>query len=183
MRGSSLVLLLQKLRTKDRASESAYEDLRRRLIVFFQLHVPAEAEALADATFDRLTHKLEEGIAIRDARQYALGIARMLLLEARARLGREKQASDDPTFAPDYDEERSQRKELVFAALTDCLQQLPPSSRRLVLAYYDEAGVGHIQARRKLALDYGISLNALKNRILRLRQTLEGCVSDRLKQG
>jgi DNA-directed RNA polymerase specialized sigma24 family protein len=179
--GSALDFLLQRLGTEDRLGESIYEELRRRLIVFFQLHVPAEAEALADATFDRLAHKLEEGTTIRDVRQYALGIARMLLLEARTRLAREQQAIHDPSLAPDYDEERSRRKELVFAALSECLEQLGPNSERLILAYYGEDGGGHIPARRKLALHFGISLNALKNRALRLRQTLERCVSQRLK--
>lgn len=178
--GSSLAALLQRLGADGKPGESVYEELRRRLIVFFQLHIPAEAEALADTTFDRLAHKLDEGAVIRDPRQYVLGIARMLLLEARTRLAREHHAIGDPTLSPERDEEHDLRKESVFAALSDCLQQLGPSSEHLILAYYADDGGGHIRARRKLSQDFGISLNTLKNRALRLRQALERCVSQRL---
>ena len=172
--------LLRRLRS-DGSEALAYEALRRRLIRFFRLHIPAEAEDLADVTLDRLARKIHEGTDVTSVPLYALGIARRVLHEARARGAKRRAAEADPTLAPDAgDAESDAAEEAVLAALSRCLDQAGASARALILAYYQADGAGRIAIRQQLADELSISLNALRNRALRLRETLEDCVRERM---
>jgi len=157
----------------------AYETLRRRLIQFYRLHVPAEADDLADVVLDRLARKLHEGTEVASVPLYALGIARMVLHEARARGARRRAAEADPTLVPDRDDEQD-TTETVLAALSTCLHAAGSAARALILAYYGADGAERIAVRQRLAAERRISLNALRNRALRLREMLEDCVRTRL---
>ena len=48
------------------------------------------------------------------------------------------------------------------------------------LDYYGADGAERIATRQRLAGERGISINALRNRALRLREALEDCVRKRL---
>lgn len=174
--------LLERLAAEGGAPGARYEKLRRRLIQFFRLHLPAEAEALADAALDRLARRVQEGAAIENVPAYTLGIARLMLHEARARLARSLHAAEleaaTKSLAQDED-----GTEAWFAALQACLEQLGTPDRRLILDYYGADGAQRIRARARLARELGISLNALRNRALRLRGLLEDCVLRRLDAG
>jgi DNA-directed RNA polymerase specialized sigma24 family protein len=171
--------LLARLST-DGGDASAYEALRRRLIQFFKLHVPAEADDLADVVLDRLARRIHEGIDVASVPSYALGIARMVLHEAYAKSARRHLAEADPTLAPDEDSADDARDlESVLAALRSCLEAAGATARGLILAYYGGDGALRIATRKRLADEHGISLNALRNRALRLRDALEECVRKR----
>jgi len=105
----------------------------------------------------------------------------MILLEARTRLARQSVAEQDPTWAEARDGEETFQREAAVAALDGCLDQLGARARVLILDYYGADGAQRIRARQKLAGELGSSLNALRNRALRLRETLERCVRERLK--
>lgn len=151
----------------DRASASdRYEALRRRLIDVFAWEGGETPEDLADETLDRLARRLSEGVSVEgpQVERYAFGIARLLLLEsARARRTRESAARElvarePPDDSPD-----------MLDVLGKCLEALPEVSRGLIQRYY--AG-----EREALARSLGISMNALRNRALRIRQQLHDCV-------
>jgi len=164
----------------DGGDAAAYESLRRRLILFFRLHVPAEADDLADVVLDRLARRIHEGIDVASVPSYALGIARMVLHEARARASRRHLAETDPTLVPDeHAADEALALEHVLAALRACLDAAGATSRRLILAYYGGDGAVRIATRKRLADECAISLNALRNRALRLRDALEECVRKR----
>jgi DNA-directed RNA polymerase specialized sigma24 family protein len=57
-----------------------------------------------------------------------------------------------------------------------CLASLPEDSQALVLRYYDLEGRARIEARRALAVTLGLTDNALRIRVQRLRDRLEGCL-------
>ena len=173
--------LLQRLRDEGDAGR-AYEALRRRLIQFHRLHAPAEATDLADITLDRLARKIHEGVDVVSVPLYALGIARMVLHEACASGTRRRIAEADPTLVPDSedDAEATAANEIVMAALSACLGVQGAAARALILAYYGADGAGRIAVRQHLASEAHISLNALRNRALRLREALERCVRARL---
>jgi len=166
---------------RDEPAQLGYERLRQRLIQFFRLHLPAEAEDLADLALDRLARRLQDGVDVDHPQRYALGVARMILLEARTRLARQYVAEQDPTWAEMRDSEETVQREAAVAALDGCLDQLGARARLLILDYYGADGAQRIRARQKLASELGSSLNALRNRALRLRETLERCVRERLK--
>lgn len=170
-----------------RDAAAAYEALRRRLIAFFRLHLPAQADDLADVALDRLGRRLAESVAVEDTGGYALGIARFLVREAHAQAARAARAQDDPSLqppAPDADATADAlRFEAVLAALDTCLDAAGPAQGRLILDYYGADGGERIALRQRLAAALGISLNALRNRALRLREALEACVRGRLLPG
>lgn len=168
-----------------RGAAAAYEALRRRLIAFFRLHVPAQAEDLADLALDRLGRRLAEGVAVEDTGGYALGIARYLVRETQARTMRAARAEHDPLLQPPDEDAAADavRHEAVLAALDACLDAAGPAQGRLILDYYDADGGERIALRQRLATALGISLNALRNRALRLREALEACVRGRILSG
>jgi DNA-directed RNA polymerase specialized sigma24 family protein len=173
--------LLARLRASELSAEVAYERLRARLIAFFRLHLPAQAEALADEALDRFGRRLCEGTIVDSPSHYALGIARLLLLEAQARLHRERRTVDEEArratlHEPDDDALRHAQA----AALDACLASLAREDAALILDYYGADGAARIRRRQQLADALGLSLNALRNRALRLRNRLEECALSRL---
>ena len=178
---SPFAALMQRL-TREGAAGLGYETLRRRLIRFYRLHVPAEADDLADVALDRLARKIRDGTEVASVPSYALGIARMVLHEAHARGARQRSAEADPTlFAPEDESAESERVEAALAALSHCLDAAGAQARTLILAYYGADGAERIRIRQGLAAERDISLNALRNRALRLRDALEDCVRGRLE--
>ncbi len=166
----------------DGSDAIAYESLRRRLIQFFRLHDPAEADDLADTALDRLARRIHEGTEVVSVPSYALGIARMVLHETRARAARQHLAEADPTLVPEPENaDEAASADTVLAALRSCLEAAGDAARHLILSYYGADGAGRIATRRRLAAECGISLNALRNRALRLREALETCVRSRTK--
>jgi DNA-directed RNA polymerase specialized sigma24 family protein len=173
--------LLDALATEPDGAARAYERLRERLVALLRVYVPAEADALADVVLDRLARRIAEGVAIDDLRAYALGIARLVVKEARARDRRRHEAEADPTFAATEPDDDRDALDAAVAALRACLAQLDAASRTLILAYYGDDGGGvRIRARQRLAAQLGSTLNALRNRALRLRSRLEDCLKRRL---
>jgi len=166
---------------RDEPAQLGYERLRQRLIQFFRLHMPPEAEDLADLALDRLARRLHEGVAVDHPQRYALGVARLILLEARTRLARQHLAEQDPTWTDAPDAADAVHLEAAIAALNGCLEQLGERARALILAYYTADGAQRIRTRQRLAGEFGSSLNALRNRALRLRETLERCVREQLE--
>lgn len=177
--GDAFAALLARLRA-DGAAGSGYESLRRRLIRYFRLHDPARAEELVDVVFERLARKIHVGTEIASVPLYALGIARMVLRETRAQDARRRAAETDPTFPAEPDPAETAQREAVAAALGTCLDEAGTASRGLILAYYAADGAARIAIRQRLADEAAISLNALRNRALRLRSALEDCVRHRL---
>ena len=69
---------------------------------------------------------------------------------------------------------------LRWQALSQCLDAAGMDARTLMIAYYGAAGAERIAVRQRLAAERRISLNALRNRALRLRGALENCIRARL---
>lgn len=179
---AAFAALLRRLRGDEDAG-IAYEALRRRLIRYFRLHVPAEADELSDTTLDRLARRVDEGVEVANVPLYALGIARLVLLEARARYARQQLAEADPTAWPEEDsdaEETTQLQQRAVSALSACLDRVDTAARGMILDYYAADGSERISRRQHLANELGVSLNALRNRALRLRDALEDCIRTRL---
>lgn len=172
--------LMARLQRDGRAGPT-YETLRMRLIRFFRLQVPAEADDLADICLDRLAHKLHEGTEVINVPQYTLAIARMVLHESHARATRRHAMHADPAMLPDDgDSEERLDDDAMLAALSNCLDRAGSEARNLIVAYYSAEGAARIATRRRLAEQCGSSLNALRNRALRLRGMLEECVHRQL---
>jgi len=65
-----------------------------------------------------------------------------------------------------------QQAEMQMETLLKCVDELPESSRELILGYYARRGIAKIENRKALADRLGISLNTLRIRACRIRMDL-----------
>jgi DNA-directed RNA polymerase specialized sigma24 family protein len=163
---------------RERAGEK-YEDLRRTLIRFFEWRGAPYPEEHADEAFNRIGRKLDEGIEIKNLSAYSYEVARLVFLETTKRADSKRvsleSAKVDPVAA-NLTEEVAE-KELRLMCLEDCLRTLPGESAELILEYYKYERRGQVERRRALADRFGLRRDALANRVQRLRDKLQHCVS------
>jgi DNA-directed RNA polymerase specialized sigma24 family protein len=163
-----------------------YERIRHRLTKLFEWRGCLNADELTDRTFDRVARRLNEGATVttRDAYLFCHGVALNVLREHWRSPARAADAiiAEDPRLVA-VDASRAAESaaariehERLLDRLASCLDALPPESRRLVAAYHLREN-GQIAARKAIAADLGLPLNALRIRVFRLRQALERCVS------
>lgn len=154
-----------------------YTDLFERLRRFFEWNGCEQSELLADQTLDRLARRIHQKDPleepVREPAKFAAGIARLILHESRRGEQRIKRAAE--VFHQDRTLAATTEKEQSSALLEDCLDRLTFEQRQLIERYYSRDARNHIGARAALAAELGISLNALRNRALRIRADLERC--------
>jgi DNA-directed RNA polymerase specialized sigma24 family protein len=154
-----------------------YEKIRRRIMTICRVRgIPeSEAEEIFDEVIDRVVRKVPE-IAegyVGDPALYCYGVARNVIYEwfHRPRPPMPPPVLDDPN-----------KKEQRDRCLRHCLEQRAPEDRRLLLEYYSKDGREKIELRRRLAAELGISENAFRIRLSRLRATLKDCLEECLKK-
>jgi DNA-directed RNA polymerase specialized sigma24 family protein len=162
------------------ATAREYEVLRTRLLEFFDARRAGSPESLADETLDRVARKLDEGESVRNLRAYLYGVARRVALEAEKLRAREWAASRDLRAVPGR--ESPEPVEARVDCLERCLRELPAGSRDLIVGYYDDTGLSHLEGRRRLANQMGITYTALKTRAHRIRTRLEACLQTCLQE-
>ena len=170
LRREELDALLARLDPDRDAAAAGSEALRHRLQRYFDWEGSPEADALADEVLTRLARKLAAGEPILNLPGYAAGIARLLALEHRRALRKRDMAILVPVESK---EDRGQSEK----CLERCLERLPADSRSLILRYYDGDAGARIRNRSRLAKEFSISLNSLRNRALRMRDRLESCLN------
>jgi len=154
-----------------------YLEIRTNLTRFFEWRGCSFPEDHADETFNRIAKKVAEGEEILNPSGYAMGVARLLLLEIIKSRQREQSAlteisnTDEVYVDSDDDESR-------LTCLRNCLQTLSPDNRELILEYYQGEKSEKIQNRKKLLEKLRIPVNTLRMRALRLRERLQGCVEE-----
>ena len=173
--------LLAKLdEDRERAGEK-YQELRRNLIRFFEWRGCAFPEDNADEAINRVARKIDEGEQIRDLFNYSLGVGRMVLREMQRKQAKEDEAHNQSAQSKG-DRDDSADLERRLECLRNCLANLTPEDRELIVEYYrGEKGL-KIENRKRLAARLKISLNTLRMRALRLRDDLEACVEKCLKK-
>jgi len=175
--------LLAKLSTDPEIAGGKYEELRRRLIKFFEWRGSFFPEELADETLNRTARKIDEGEEIeKNVIALALGIARFVFLETLKHPDNRRAAMEElaPVAAPL--EHRGDDDDPWVVCLRECLRGLPEENRELIIEYYQEEGRAKIADRKTLAGKLGISLNALFSRAKRIRDKLEQCVTRCVKR-
>jgi DNA-directed RNA polymerase specialized sigma24 family protein len=170
---------------RERAAE-AYEQIRRRLLKFFEWRGSANPEELADRVIDRVARRLMQERELKADNRYVYfhGVALNVLREHWREPGRQAEPIEkaEPVANPHDETARRERleRERLLTVLEECVRKLAPASRDLVVEYHG-AGV-QIEARKSLAHTLGIPLNALRIRVYRIRAALEVCADRAMKQ-
>jgi len=179
-------------RDRERAAEK-YEEIRNALITFFEHRGCLSPEEYADETINRVARRLSEGkeIYTNNAASYFYGVAHNLLKEYWEAPDRRASALESlpQAGAPSHNpiEVQQQEAQLLLRerrleCLEKCLEALTPQNREMVMKYYQGEAAVKVKNRKSLAQELSIPLNALRNRVLRIRERLEECVSSCLKQ-
>lgn len=152
-----------------------YLALRTNLIRFFAWRGCSFPEDHADETINRLARKISQGEQILNPSSYALGVARMLLLEISKARAKEHVVLSEMASAPITSPNPSELEPRI-ECLRACLQQLSAENRELIIRYYQGEKAAKIQNRKRLLERFGIPINTLRMRALRLREKLQACV-------
>ena len=145
-----------------------YEQIRSRLIKIFTGRGCIDPEELADETINRVTTKLTEikREFTGDPARYFFGVANMIY--------REYLRKKPPQAPPPTDD--SSRAELEYRCLERCIEKLSEEDRALLLKDYGAKGRTQAERRKALADELGVSLNALRIRVFRIRVALKECI-------
>ncbi len=151
-----------------------YVVIRRGLAQFFERRGCHEPADLADETIDRVTKKLPEITDQYTGEQvkYFYGVARHVYQEYLRR----------PQIIPSViDPQDSIIQERRDRCRQKCLDKLSAEDRLLITSYYLKEKQEKIEYRRKLAIQYGLTNNALTVRAFRVRSLLNKCLEECLQ--
>ena len=153
--------------------------MRRVLVKFFDWRGIERPEECADITIDRLARRLEDDVEIHHVQHYALGIARLVALEALRAPAHAPldDVGDVPMIAAVVEEDALAR------SFDRCLAEFTEASRTLLLQYYEGGPGQRMSVRQHLARALQISEGALRSRVQRLRDRLEQCIAARQSSG
>jgi RNA polymerase sigma factor (sigma-70 family) len=146
-----------------------YEDIRFRLIRIFAWRGAHCAEELADDVINRVLSRVATLVPSYsgDPALYFYGVAQNVFLEYTKR----KLEGPLPP-APRRDES----DEADADCLDECLEQLDPESRWLILQYYQEDKQAKIAHRKALAGQLGINAHTLRMRAHRIKAMIKECL-------
>jgi DNA-directed RNA polymerase specialized sigma24 family protein len=178
MQRDHLDALLQMLDADPERAAVGYRQLHQRLVRFFRLNNASDPGALADEALDRLARRTTAApmVEIKSPQSFALGIARHLLQEdARSRRRESEAASEWASFTV---ADKGHREELLDA-LEQCMAEMREDQRQLLSSYYQWTGRDKIEHHRRVAEELGVTLNTLRNRLMRARTILDKCIHKR----
>lgn len=161
---------------RQRAGEQ-YEHLRRSLIKYFNWRGSISSEKDADETIDRVALKLYEGPEIEDLYSYALGVARLVVLES-LRSQEKEQKTIEQLQLPSNDFEQDDESLRRVACFDACLAKLPADKRELIVRYYQGEKRTKITRRQQSAEQLGMPISRLRIQAHRIRERLEACIKD-----
>jgi len=170
---ASLDGLLASLGADHDTAGQKYLEIRRNLVRLFEWRGCATPDDYADETINRCAKKIADGAEIRDLSSYAVGVARMLLLEMNRERGRAPlplEKVPEPYSVP-VEPPDTRRAD----CLRCCLAKLSPEDRNFILQYYRGDQGDKVRNRQELSTRLGIPAGTLRMRALRLRDRLQKC--------
>ncbi len=185
--------LLEQLSSDRGLAAERYEEIRRKLIIFFEFRGCLIPDEKADETINRVARRIREGQRIHtpNVASYFYGVARNVIREYWKNEGRESEMIQSRTHempsgdAPDEVQAQKLTRlahERRLECLERCLEALPEASRRMILLYYRDEKGAQIKTRQLLAEELRIPDYALRLRVSRVRAKLDACINNCLKQ-
>lgn len=164
--------LLAWLHPEREAAAQKYEEIRRRVRKTLAARSCSAAVEIFDETVYRIARKLPDLLVDYegDPALYFYGVANLVHLEyLRSQVETEELLPSMP--APNLT-----NIEPEYECLEECLNQLEPKDKELLLQFYREEKRAKIDERKGLAKKAGVTENALRLRLFRLRQKLAACL-------
>jgi DNA-directed RNA polymerase specialized sigma24 family protein len=174
--------ILDLLGPNEEAAGIEYRKLHKRLSRFFEWNGVEDPAALADEAIDRLGRRVvEEDVTekVRNPSAFALGVARLLLQEE---VRRQQKKTEAIWHWETLRTASTSEEEAMDEALEHCLKKLAQERRRLLMEYYTYGPNEKARKHQRLTDELGITVNSLRNRVLRARQDLEACMRSFLKK-
>jgi len=163
---------------RDRAGEK-YENIRLRLIRIFTCRGCGDVEDLADETINVVASKADWLIENYHGEPalFFYGVAKNIYHE-------QYKKKPPPPLPPPPDVTLVEQE---CGCLEECLkQELTVPDRQLVLRYHEKEKQEKIRLRKQIAIELGITVNALRIRVhnihARLRPCIEQCLQHLLEQ-
>jgi DNA-directed RNA polymerase specialized sigma24 family protein len=162
---------------------TGYQLIRLKLIRYFEWQRCIAAEELTDETIDRVARKIAEGQQIDNLKGFFYGVARLVFKEHERLLQKQLRAfATLPTSTEDVVDDNEEEKP-QFACRRKCLQELPEAEHNLIVAYCKPDGRPKKERRRELAAKMGIKIGNLRLKAFRVREKLDKCTDDCMKDG
>jgi DNA-directed RNA polymerase specialized sigma24 family protein len=169
------------------------ENIRRKVMKFFECQGCLSPEEYTDATIDRVAKTIDQSVEIRTSEPslFFHGVARNVLKEYWRKPERKWATFETllPSQHPGEDPNeleaqalKNQTGEQRYHCLQCCAQELPTVYRELIVQYYYATGRTKIENRERLAGEMKVTVNALRIRAHRIRAELETCVEKCLKR-
>ncbi len=163
-----------------------YEEMRQRLVTFFDRKNCPYPDDLADETLNRVMKWVEEHDREQDEEpaKICYNTARFVFHESLRKPTYETEDVSDLSTPPAVDpqkvallEEEGQGKEKRLSCLEGCSQKLISDDRDLIVRYYYGEQRVKLDNRKRLAAERGMTANALSIKACRIRDKLRDCVT------
>jgi len=171
----SFELLLRQLHDDPDEAARRYISVYGKLMRYFSWRGCRMPDWYADETMTRIARRLEHGATITNFQGFMFGVAKKVAIEALRE--QEKEQRTLSCLSQVETNHGCAYEESLFEHLEAGLLKLPPDSRRLLISYYATGDDKHMKLRRELAQREGISLNALRVRVHRLKSLLEAYIA------
>ena len=161
-----------------------YVQLRHDLAKLFLWGRCADPEGMTDEAFDRVARKIHE---VRptyegDPRLYFRAVANNLIKENHKKIKTQLSLEGIDLPGPQVTDVEDEIVANTEECLQLCLQKLSGDKRELILAYYAKEKQAKIDHRNDLAQKFGITVETLRVRVFRIRESLAECIERRLKR-
>lgn len=179
MTGEGLEQFLNWLDADREQAALKYEKLRLKLVSYFVKRQCAAAEDLADKVLNAaMEHVLRQNVLLLgQPLPYIFGIARNVY---RQYLNKQISFDGDIDWQrlsfPDVSDETSE-KERLSECLRNCLRAMKDHDRQLFLLYYLKKTEALDEYRIRLAEKFGLTINAMRLKMMRLRDQLRICIT------
>jgi len=176
--------LLHSLDSDRERAGRVYENLRQKLLEFFEARGSCTPDEHADETFDRVMRRIAHGEKVENPAGYCYGVAKFVWMEASRKLAKAPVELNENLLLPGNSDMTSdlEKSREVFERRLDCLEKcltsLAEETRTFIVDYYrDEKGI-KIEQRKIMAARLDTTLNALRLRASRLRRELAKCTEN-----
>jgi DNA-directed RNA polymerase specialized sigma24 family protein len=183
---------LRRLDADREQSGKKYEELRSKLIRYFEFHAGSLPDVLADETINRVARKVVDGVGIDNIDAYALGVAWHIVQEywrsnETKTISAEKLEKEPPSGIPNPEEEllraeTERQEEIRRKCMRQCLDELTSEELNLMRQYQMGEKSERIKNRETLAQKLGVTPIALRQRVHKSRVRLRNCLERRLKR-